>query len=95
MKKKFELYVTASTNDYDAGKISVWDLDVSTMDSMNCVLLSTQEVELDIPEFDIVNIQIDGIDKQIAKIRAAAQMEVNGLEQRKQELLAIGHEVTE
>jgi hypothetical protein len=93
MKVTKTVYILAGTGLYNCGNISLADFDMSKYDKER-TLLCTQEIELDVPEFDIVNIQIDGIDKQIAKIRAAAQMEVNGLEQRKQELLAIGHEVT-
>jgi hypothetical protein len=93
MKVTKTMYIHAMTSSYNAGSINVQDMDMSAH-FPNYHLLCTQEVEFDVPEFDVVSIQIDGIDKQIAKIRAAAQMEVNGLEQRKQELLAIGHEVT-
>lgn len=89
MKQMQTLYVFVSTNSYDAGKITVWDCDVSNYVE-DKALLCTQEVELDIPEFDIVSMQVDGIEKKIAQIRAEAQVKVNDLEQRKQELLAIG-----
>ena len=94
MKKTVTMYVCVSTRDYDAGKISVWDTDISRVDSLQETLLCTQDVEIEIPEFDIVQIQVDGIDKKIANIRADAQVEINQLNQRKQELLAIGHEQT-
>lgn len=87
MKKT--LYVFVSTCSYDAGKISIWDSDVRDYIT-DKAFLCTQEVEIDIPEFDIVSLQIDGIGKKIAQIRAEAQVQVNDLEQRKQELLAIG-----
>ena len=87
------MYILAGTGSYNGGTISMADFNMSQY-CEDKTLICTQEVEFDVPEFDIVNLQIDGIDKKIAKIRAAAQMEVNGLEQRKQELLAIGHEVT-
>lgn len=87
MKKT--LYIFVSTCSYDLGKISIWDCDMSAY-VQDKALLCTQEVEIDIPEFDIVSLQIDGIEKKIAQIRAEAQVQVNDLEQRKQELLAIG-----
>jgi predicted ABC-type transport system involved in lysophospholipase L1 biosynthesis ATPase subunit len=93
MKVTKTVYILAGTDKYNGGEISISGFDLSNYHD-DKILVATQEVEFDVPEFDIVNIQIDGIDKQIAKIRAVAQMEVNGLEQRKQELLAIGHEVT-
>jgi hypothetical protein len=93
MKVTKTVYVMAITSLYSEPRIALSEVDMSEhLDSYH--LLCTQEVEFDVPEFDVVNIQIDCIDKQIAKIRADAQMQVNGLEQRKQELLAIGHEVT-
>ena len=90
MKHKFELSVHASTGRYDYERLHVFTCD---MTEYGYHLLCTQTVEIDVPEFDLVQIQVDGIDKQIVKIRAESQMQITQLEGRKQELLAIGVDV--
>lgn len=88
MKQTRTIYVMAHTETFMGGKIALFDFDAS---ANGYALICTQEVELDIPEYDIVQIQIDDIDKKIAMLMAEPQSELNELEQRKQELLSIGH----
>lgn len=92
MKQKFTLYIMVSTSKFDAGTISVWPSDISGVSGVERMLIDKQEIELDVPEFDIVSVQVDGIEKQIARVRADAQVQINALEQRKQELLAISYD---
>tara|TARA_R110000765_G_scaffold244631_2_gene346848 strand:+ start:825 stop:1103 length:279 start_codon:yes stop_codon:yes gene_type:complete len=91
MKQTFTLYICVGVAGYQAGHVSVLDFDRSTV-SNEYQLLSAVDVEIDVPEYDIVQMELDGIDTQIARIRADAQVKVNNLTQRKQELLAIGHD---
>lgn len=91
MKQKVELFIYVSTKSYNAGSLSVYNCDLSCLPGYH--LLCTQTVEIDVPEYDLVQIQVDGIDQQIVKIRADSQMQITQLEGRKQELLAIGVDV--
>jgi hypothetical protein len=90
MKQKVEVFVHVSGSPYENGRIAFFHCD---MTSHGYHLLCTQTVEIDVPEFDLVQIQVDGIDQQIVKIRAESQMQITQLEGRKQELLAIGVDV--
>ena len=91
MKQKVELFIHVSTKSYSLGQLLAYNTDMSLMDGYH--LICTQTVEIDVPEFDLVQIQVDGIDQQIVKIRADSQMQITQLEGRKQELLAIGVDV--
>ena len=53
------------------------------------------DAELDFDEMKLRQIAIDGLDTKIQEIRATAQAGVASLEQRKQNLLALTHEVAE
>ena len=87
MKQKVELFVHVTNKSYDSGRIAFFHCN---MTEYGYHLLCTQTVEIEVPEFDLVHIQVDGIDQQIVKIRAESQMQITQLEGRKQELLAIG-----
>lgn len=92
MKKQVELFIHAAVRSWSKDAvISVQDFDMSRMDGYH--LIGKQTVELDIPDFDIVQIQVDGIEQQIVKLRAEFQSSLKQLEDRKAELLAIGHDV--
>lgn len=53
------------------------------------------EVEIDFPEIDTRQLQIDALEAQIEKERADSQFRVNLLLERISNLQAIGHEVVE
>ena len=93
MKKIFKIYIHANLGRFEQGQISIDSMDMQEHFPKDYHLITTQEIELDIPEFDILQIQVDGIDQQIVKIRAESQMQITQLEGRKQELLAIGVDV--
>ena len=87
MKQKVEVFVHVAASSYEKGRIAFFHCN---MTEYGYHLLCTQTVEIEVPEFDLVQIQVDGIDQQIVKIRADSQMLITHLEGRKQELLAIG-----
>lgn len=90
MKKQVEIFVHVGTVSWNIGKIYVYDFDASGQPDLS--FLCKQTVELDIPDFDIVQIQVDGIEQQIVKLRSEFQSSLKQLEDRKAELLAIGHD---
>jgi len=90
MKYQTEVFAHLSGMSHDNGRVVFFSHD---MTGNGYHLICTQTVEIDVPEFDMVQIQVDGIDKQIVKIRAESQMQITQLEGRKQELLAIGVDV--
>lgn len=93
MKKQVEMFIHAVVRGWCEPEIIVHGFDMSDVDDYH--LIGKQTVELDIPEFDIVHIQVDGIEQHIVKLRAEFQSSLKQLEDRKAELLAIGHDTEE
>lgn len=94
-KQKFTVYVCASTSDWEFGKISVTDYDPTPHPNFQMALISTHEIELDVPEFDIRDKAIVALEAEIQKERADSQVRVNLLLDRISKLQAIAHEVVE
>lgn len=92
-KQIFTLYVSASTREWEFGSIKVTDYDPTPHPEFKQTLISSHEVELDIPEFDIASIAINGLESEIQKERADSQVRVNILLDRISKLKAIGHDV--
>lgn len=90
MKKQVELFIHAVVGGWGEPEIIVHGFDMSDMNAYH--LIGKQTVELDIPDFDIVQIQVDGIEQQIVKLRAEFQSSLKQLEDRKAELLALGYD---
>lgn len=91
--QKFKLYVSASTREWELGSIKVTDYDPTPHPEFKQTLISCQDVELDIPEFDIASIAIGSLESEIQKERADSQVRVNLLLERISKLKAIGHDV--
>lgn len=87
-KQKFTVYVHVGVDSWNKGDLSVSSVDMTSVGRH--ALISTHEIELDVPEYDLVQMEVDGIDKTITQVRAEFQGKLDSLEQRKQELLAIG-----
>jgi len=87
MKQKVEVFFHINVERWSTVDLIAFSQD---MTGHGYHLLCTQTVEIEVPKFDLVQIQVDGIDQQIVKIRADSQMQITTLEGRKQELLAIG-----
>ena len=61
-------------------------------------VVMSEIIDIDFPmlnEKTLIDNQVAIIDKQMTKVRADAEASITALEGRKQELLAIGHEVKE
>lgn len=87
-KQKFTVYVHVGVDLWNKGDLSISSVDMAAIEGY--ALISTHEIELDVPEYDLVQKEVDVIEKTIAKVRAEFHVELRSLEQRKQELLAIG-----
>lgn len=59
------------------------------------IWIGQQDVEIDWPEVDTRQLQIDALEEQIIKERGESQARVNLLLERISKLQAIGHEVDE
>lgn len=93
--QKFTVYVCASLNDYNFGQVQILSFDPAGSQYTKAALISTHEIELDVPAFDIREQAIAVLEKEIQKERADSQAKINLLLERISNLQAIGHEVVE
>lgn len=93
--QKFTLYISASTRDWQLGKIAITDYDPTPHPEFQQALICVREVELDVPEFDPRPQAVELLQAQIEKERADSQSRINLLLERISKLQAIGHEVAE
>lgn len=92
MKQKFTVYVCASLREWSMGEISITDYDPTPHPEFSQALISTHEIELNVPEFDIRNQAIVILENEIQKERADSQVKVNLLLERISKFQAIGHD---
>lgn len=90
--QKFTVYVVASTKGYSLGELSIIDYDPTPHPSFDMAIISTHEIELDVPAFDIREKAIVVLEAEIQKERADSQMKINLLLERISNLQAIGHD---
>lgn len=57
------------------------------------ILLGEVEIDIDYPEVDTRQFQIDALEAEVQKIRAESQSQINLLVERISKLKAVGHEV--
>lgn len=57
------------------------------------ILLGEVEIDIDYPEVDTRQFQIDALEAEVQKIRAESQSQINLLIERISKLKAVGHEV--
>lgn len=97
--QKFKLYLSCGVGIYTKGNLMVSDFkpsDASAKDGdWGRVLIKEYEVELDIPEIDTRQVEIDALEAGIEKERAESQSRVNILLDRISKLKAITHEVAQ
>lgn len=94
-KQIFTLHICKNISDFGGGRISVSDFDMSEpigSRPSDYVLLGTQEVELDVPDVDTTQIQIDALYEQIKAERAESQNRINIWLDRISKLQCITHE---
>lgn len=93
-KQVFTLYIVKDIGQYGNGSVSVQGFDMSKpigSRPSDYVLLGTQEVEIDVPDVDTTQIQIDALNEQIKTERAESQSRVNILLDRISKLQCITH----
>ena len=94
-KQVFKLFICKCVGQFSDGRVSVTDFDMSASFGgrpSDYVLLGTQEVEIEIPDVDTTQIQIDALNEQIKAERAESQSRVNILLDRISKLQCITHE---
>jgi hypothetical protein len=93
-KKTITLHMYESTGDFNVGERLVISQD--WRENPNCmkdrIWLGSQDVQIDIPEIDTRQAQIDALGAQIQQERADSQIRVNRLLDRISKLQAIGHD---
>lgn len=92
--QKFNMYMTVGTGKYNRGEVELLTFSPTCKadDSFARKLLKEVEVEADVPEFDLVSLEIDSLEKSIQKERADSQVRVSILLDRLSKLKAIGHD---
>lgn len=91
----FTLYIHKNVGQYRNGEISVTGFDMSRSYNgkpSGYVLLGTTEQEIDVPEVDANQLEIDVLEACIQTERADSQVRVNLLLDRLSKLKAIGHD---
>lgn len=94
--KTVTLHMYAKTGQFDAaGATDVWTNDFrgNAVCMKDRVWIGQQDVELDFPEVDTRQLQIDALNEQVQRERADSQVRVNLLLERISKLQAIGHDV--
>jgi hypothetical protein len=95
-KQVITLHLYESTQQWDQGRRSVFSADFRQSGCLDGrIWLGQQDVEIDWPEVDTRQLQIDALEAQLKQERAESQSRVNLLLERISKLQAIGHEVAE
>lgn len=84
---KVTMTMYVHVNQYGEEPFALYSVDMS---EHGYTCLGRVEVTFTAPTTDPVNAELASIDKAMTKVRAELQGKLNSLEQRKQELLAIG-----
>lgn len=96
--QKFTVFIHKNCGEFGRGAVALWPFDMSTSYNgkpSDYLLLGTTDVEVDVPEIDTRQMQIDALEKCINAERAESQSRINLLLDRISKLQAIGHEVGE
>ena len=93
-KQLVTLHMYESTASWNAGERTVMDSDFRKIpDCMKTrIHLGSTEVEIDFPEIDTRQLQINALEAQVQHERAECQGRVNLLLERISKLRAIGHD---
>lgn len=96
--QKFKMFVTVGVGKWNHGIVSLDSFKPSGDDGhltangygRRCV--SEVEVEIDVPAFDLVSLEVAALEKAVQKEKADSQVRVNILLDRLSKLKAIGHD---
>lgn len=94
--QKFKMFVTVGVGKYNHGVVELMSFSpIGGLldDSFGKRLISETEVEVDVPEFDLVSLEVDALEQMVQKEKADSQVSVNILLDRLSKLKAIGHDV--
>lgn len=93
--QKFKMFMTVNTGLYNHGSVELQHFkpaEDGTDSYFGRRFICEVEVEADVPEFDIVSLEIDSLENSIQLERADSQVRVNLLLDRLSKLKAIGHD---
>lgn len=93
MKHKVTVFIGVETSAYQEGKIVVRDYDSSVFSSSTVASLCEQEVELEVPEFSLVEKKIQILEKVLEDEISEADKRQANLRMQLNELKCISHEV--
>ena len=90
----FKMYITVGVGKWNHGEVglSAYKPADDADSSFIRRLLDEVEIEVEVPDFDLVSIEVDALEKSIQKERADSQVRVNILLDRLSKLKAIGHD---
>jgi len=90
----FKMYMVVGTGQYNHGQIDLRSYPPGDKpdDSFGARLIKEVDIELDVPEFDLRQMEIDALEKCVIQEKADAQVRVNLLLDRISKLKAIGHD---
>ena len=93
-KRVITLHMYESTYEWSHGECHVDQYDMRKIPDLmkNRIWIGQCEVEIDFPEVDTRQLQIDALEAQVNQERAESQSRVNLLLERISKLQAIGHE---
>jgi hypothetical protein len=95
-KQTVTLHMYESTASYNSGNRYLAECDFRNTEFMkDRIWLGQQDVEIDWPDADTAQLQIEALESQVKQERADSQVRVNLLLERMSKLQAIGHEVAE
>jgi len=90
-KQKVTVYIHARKEEYQTEyELMMHSFDMSNIDSYQ--LLGTQDVEIDVPEFDLVAGEIEKLKAKRTEELANHEVKLNEIDGKIQKLLAIGHD---
>lgn len=94
-KQKFKMWMHKNIDGtFDSGEVWLAQCNLAgTKCFEDCVALGQVEFELDVPEVDTRQLQIDALNDQIQRERADSQVRVNLLLERISKLQCLAHEV--
>ncbi|MBP3935008.1 MAG: hypothetical protein J6D44_14240 [Pseudomonas sp.] len=91
--QQFTLYMHITTHGYGKGDIQILPFDASTSSHItDKKLIKKFSVGVDVPEFNLETLEIEGLEEELRKDRAESQSRQNILIDRISKLKAIGHE---
>jgi hypothetical protein len=96
--QKFKMFVVVGVGKWNHGQVTLTtfrpseDAAGGISEDFAVRFLSEAEVEVDVPEFDLVLLEVDALEKAVLKEKADSQVRVNILLDRLSKLKAIGHD---